>query len=281
MARGTLPRLHVRLEWGRECQVTVSAAGAVEFAPAPGTVFHPADGAMDEAEPVHLDRRESARTLGDAESAEHALRWRHGEEDEGQSKWRVVEWSDGSMSLHIGAEAIFEVMQVPRTLPPAAGSGGGQTQGARPTLPRVAPPLPEAAARAAGGAGADTCARVAPHVHRLVAKQDGAVRTGTEDAVDVAAAHGILPRKLPMQRGPSSTGQQRMRQASSRPCHPNARPRPTSRPRPPGLGKPAAPCHANPRGSLAAAHTARQPYRPPAMGTSPKPPSSRTPQPRA
>ena len=75
------------------------------------------------AEPVHWDRREGVRTLGDAESAEHVLRWRHGEKDERQSNARVVEWSDGTMTLHIGQEAIFEVVQVapaPAPRPPCA-----------------------------------------------------------------------------------------------------------------------------------------------------------------
>ncbi len=55
MARRTLPRVPVRLGWGRECQVTVGLTHmqcpqqAQWNFPAPGTVFHPADGAMDES----------------------------------------------------------------------------------------------------------------------------------------------------------------------------------------------------------------------------------------
>ena len=43
------------------------------------------------------------------------------------------------------------------------------------------------------------------NLHHLVVKQDGAVRTGTEDAVEAAAWHGMLTHKLRMQSVQSST----------------------------------------------------------------------------
>jgi hypothetical protein len=49
-----------------------------------------------------------------------------------------------------------------------------------------------------------------------VVKQDEAVRTWTEDAVDVAASHGILTHKLAMQSVLSSTVQKCMLQTISK-----------------------------------------------------------------
>ena len=69
-------------------------------------------------DPVHWDRREFLRTAGDGsvDQAEHVIRWRHGERDQRQSNSRLVEWSDGSMTLHVGTEAIFQVVQVAQPL---------------------------------------------------------------------------------------------------------------------------------------------------------------------
>ncbi len=63
-------------------------------------------------------------------------------------------------------------------------------------------------------------------------KQDGAVRTGTEDAVDVAAAHGILTHKLTLKSVQSSSVQKRMHQAISKRYQPNVPPPPPPPPPP-------------------------------------------------
>ena len=91
-------------------------------------------------DPVHWDRREFLRTAGDGsvDQAEHVIRWRHGERDQRQSNSRLVEWSDGSMTLHVGTEAIFQVVQVAQppcspgpALHAAEGEGGVRGRGRR------------------------------------------------------------------------------------------------------------------------------------------------------
>ncbi len=76
---------------------------------------------------MHWDRREFLRGAGSGdgalEQAEHVLRWRHGEGDSRQGNARLVEWPDGTMTLHVGSEPIFEVVQAS---PACARAGGGR-----------------------------------------------------------------------------------------------------------------------------------------------------------
>jgi len=69
-------------------------------------------------EPMHWDASEGARALeqqgdDDEGGTNFVVRWRHGRGGQRESNARVVEWSDGSMTLHVGDKPVFEVLQAP------------------------------------------------------------------------------------------------------------------------------------------------------------------------
>ena len=51
-----------------------------------------------------------------AHQVENTIRWRYGKDQEGneikESNARIVKWSDGSLSLHLGNE-IFDIFKMP------------------------------------------------------------------------------------------------------------------------------------------------------------------------